>query len=278
MAVESPEDLYGLPLPEFIPERTALVKALRKDKRRDDAAAIAAMRKPSVAAWAVNQLIRTQGATIRKLFKAGDELAEAQSGAAGGTSAADAMRAATGRQREAIGELVEAARGLLSSDGHPLAPATLERVTETLRAASIDRASREQLEGGCLERELEFAGLGIGELSATAPERSPKRATKPKAAKERADSEHDKAEREREAEAARERKAALTAARKTDAEARRFATRAENELSAAQTAQQDAAVALEEADERLAQASERAETTAGELKDAERALSKLDKA
>ena len=60
MPVDSPEDLYGLPLSRFIPERDALVKALRSEKRRDDAAAAARMRKPSVAAWAVNQLVRTQ--------------------------------------------------------------------------------------------------------------------------------------------------------------------------------------------------------------------------
>ena len=57
MTVDSPEDLYGLPLPRFIPERAALVKALRSEKRRDEAAVIAAMRKPSVAAWAVNDAL-----------------------------------------------------------------------------------------------------------------------------------------------------------------------------------------------------------------------------
>src|ERR1017187_754379 len=166
MPGHSPDDLYGLPLPQFIPERTALVKALRNDKRRDEATAVAAMRKPSVAAWAVNQLVRTQSASLRALFKAGDDLAKAQSHAASGKPAADELRAATHSQRDAIGELLEAAQGLLSSDGHPLTASTLERVSETLRAASIDSASRVQVKHGCLHQELEFAGLGIGELSA----------------------------------------------------------------------------------------------------------------
>jgi hypothetical protein len=292
MPGHSPDDLYGLPLPQFIPERTALVKALRNDKRRDEATAVAAMRKPSVAAWAVNQLVRTQSASLRALFKAGDDLAKAQSHAASGKPAADELRAATHSQRDAIGELLEAAQGLLSSDGHPLTASTLERVSETLRAASIDSASREQVKHGCLHQELEFAGLGIGELSALTPESSPKRTTKskqttPGAAKaphnreterktERKREAERKAERTRAAEVARKRKAELATARKAEADARHGATRADKELAAAQTQQRDAAAALQEAEERLAAAVKRAEKTAAELKDTQRFRSELE--
>jgi hypothetical protein len=166
-AVETAEDLYGLALERFIPERTALAQALRADKRREEASQVAARRKPSVAAWAVNQLVRTQGRTIAKLFEAGDDLADAQAAAADGKRTGEQMRGAMGRQRDAIDQLVEAARGLLSLDGHPLSAQTLERVAETLRAASIDSGSREQAQSGCLVAELRFAGLSIGGLGAT---------------------------------------------------------------------------------------------------------------
>jgi hypothetical protein len=53
------DDLYGVPLDRFVPERAALVRALRSAGEREQAAAVAALRKPSVAAWAVNQLVRT---------------------------------------------------------------------------------------------------------------------------------------------------------------------------------------------------------------------------
>ena len=111
MPVDSPQDLYGLPLADFIPERQALVKALRGDKRRDEATEVAGMRKPSVAAWAVNQLVRTQGTAIRALFAAGDDLARAQAEAASGQKTADALRSATRRQRDALDDLLRAARG-----------------------------------------------------------------------------------------------------------------------------------------------------------------------
>jgi len=70
------DDLYGAPFDRFVPQRTELAKTLRKDGRRDEAAEVAALRKPSVAAWAVNQLIRTQARSVKDLFGAGDALAE----------------------------------------------------------------------------------------------------------------------------------------------------------------------------------------------------------
>ena len=48
--------LYGLPLAEFTKERDALARRLRADNRRDDAATVAELRKPVLAAWVVNQL------------------------------------------------------------------------------------------------------------------------------------------------------------------------------------------------------------------------------
>lgn len=43
------DDLYALPLDRFVPERGTLAKALRADRRRDEAKDVAALRKPSVA-------------------------------------------------------------------------------------------------------------------------------------------------------------------------------------------------------------------------------------
>ncbi len=74
VGVVAGDELYGLPLERFVPERAALVKALRAEGRREDAAQVAKLRKPSVAAWAVNQLVRTQGRAAAELFAAGDAL------------------------------------------------------------------------------------------------------------------------------------------------------------------------------------------------------------
>ncbi len=160
-----PDDLYGLPLDRFIPERGALAKALRADGRRDDAAEVAGLRKPSVAAWAVNQLVRSQPAGVQALLHAGDELRDAQARLLAGSGDGKALRAANEHEREAVDELVRAAQGLLSSDGHELSPAVVERVADTLHAAALDEGARERVRDGRLERELRHVGLGLGETA-----------------------------------------------------------------------------------------------------------------
>ena len=165
VSVDSVDDLYGLALDRFVPTRAALVKRLRGEKRRGRAREVAALRKPSVAAWAVNQIVRTQPEALGALFAAGNDLARAQERAAAGRGGGDAVRDATHRQREVVRELLEAAQGLLGSEGQGVSQATIERVGETLRAAASDEDARGQVAGGCLTRELRFVGLGIGGLT-----------------------------------------------------------------------------------------------------------------
>lgn len=250
-----PDDLYGLPLDRFIPERGALAKALRGEKRRDEAAAVAALRKPSVAAWAVNQVVRSQGSAVESLLTAGDELRDAQARLLDGTGDGRALRAANERERAAVDELVEAARGLLSSDGHELSSAVLERVADTLHAAALDEDAREQVRGGRLERELRHAGLGLEESadpSAAAPTAAPKPPASPAqpATTDKPRAERERAERKR---LERERAEARKAARR-EAAAKGRAERAGHALTAAEERRALAAKALEQADEALADA------------------------
>jgi hypothetical protein len=299
VSVDSPEDLYGLPLDRFVPARAALVKARRAEKRREEASEVAALRKPSVAAWVVNQLVRTQRKGLQSLFAAGDDLARAQEQAAAGKGGGDAMREATHRQRDAVRELLEAAEGLLGSDGHGVSQATMEHVGETLRAAANDPDARQQVAGGCLTRELRFIGVGIGVSAPSSVTREPSAKTIPKQdtapsrgtdnrptgrpdrrkAKDKTEAEARAAEAARNAEAervaARERAAAIKTARRTEAEARRAATRADTELAAAQARQHEAAASLQEAETSLSEAAERAKGAAAELAAAEQALSDL---
>lgn len=260
-----PDDLYGVPPDQFIPQRTALTKALRADRRRDEANAVAALRKPSVAAWAVNQLVRSQGAAVGELYDAGDALREAQEKLLAGSGDGRGLRAATERERAAVDELVQAARGLLDSDGRELSGSVIERVSDTLHAAALDPDAREQVRPGRLERELRHVGLGLGASVFAAPAPEPARATakerrKPAAAAKEAKAE--RAERERAARqeaqtrkrAMQERAAARKAARTEETAARRRVERSEAALRTAQGRRERAAGALAEADEALAAA------------------------
>ncbi len=276
------DELYGLPLERFVPERTALARELRSGGRREEAAEVAGLRKPSVAAWAVNQLVRTQRRALDDLLAAGDALRETQAELLAGRGDARALRGAGERERDAVDGLMQAARGLLSSDGHGLSPATLDLVAGTLRAAALDDDAREQVQAGRLERELTHVGFGDGQSgglsapagkgpgrrsraaagtqakgrAATAPQATPSAKTDDKAGK-RAEAET-RAEAKR---AEREHKAAVKAARA--AESPRLGGRAaaaDRALRAAEKRRDQAAAALEAAEDELAQARAEAET------------------
>lgn len=126
------DDLYGLPLDRFVAQRAALVRTLRAGGRRDEAASVAALRKPSIAARAVNQLVRTQRSAVEALFGAGDELRDAQAELLAGRGAGRELRAAGERERAAAKRLMDVARGLPTSEGEDLSPAVLDRVADTL--------------------------------------------------------------------------------------------------------------------------------------------------
>jgi hypothetical protein len=166
------DDLYGLPLAEFVAARNALAKELRAAGKRDDAAAVAALPKPSAAAWAANQVLRSQPRDARELFDAGEELTAATG---------DALRGAIARHRDVLGRLVAAAEGLLDSDGRGLSGQSLERVGQTLNAVSLDPDLRDEGRAGRLTKEHFFSGVGIGPKPAKkAKARTPKAKPKPK--------------------------------------------------------------------------------------------------
>ena len=111
------DDLYGLPLDQFIPERTALCARAAQGRRARTGERGRGAAKPSVAAWAVNQLVRTQRKAIHELLEAGDGLRSAQDDVLAGRGDASSLRAAVERERLRCDTLSDAARGLLSSEG-----------------------------------------------------------------------------------------------------------------------------------------------------------------
>jgi len=161
--LDEADELYGLPLEEFTAARDALAKRLRGEKRRDDADAVKALKRPSVAAGAINRAVREHGAD--ELLAAGDELRTAHEALLEGSGDAAAVRAATERERAAVRDFARLAVGDDAS------AASEEKVRETLHAASVDDDVRELLVAGRLEREAE-AGVDAMALMASAGEGS----------------------------------------------------------------------------------------------------------
>lgn len=160
MDVPESDDLYGLPLGEFVPARDALAKRLRADGRRDDAAAVTALRRPSAAAWAVNQLMRTQRRAAGELLDAGAALVEAQAGVLAGRRGAGDLRTAAERQRTAVDALHAQAGGLLDERGRAPSAQTLDRVADTLHAVSLDQELHAEAAAGRLVHAQRHIGLG----------------------------------------------------------------------------------------------------------------------
>ena len=167
MADDDVDALYGLPLEEFVPARDALAREARREKRRDDAAAIAALAKPTRPAWMMNQLAREEGALVAKLVECAEALAEAQNDALEGKGARD-LRAAGRAERQAVDRLVAAARDL-RPEGHKPSAAMLERVRTALQAVAGDDALRERIRAGRLVEEPAAGGawpsIGLPEES-----------------------------------------------------------------------------------------------------------------
>jgi hypothetical protein len=170
------DDLYGLPLGEFTAGRNELAKRLKKAGQTSEAESVGALAKPSISAWAVNQLARREADRVRELAEAGEELVAAQKAALAGKGA-ERFDGASRRQREAVRDLARTAAGLLEDAGNRPSAAVKERIASSLRAASMDPEGRRLLEHGRLQEDFESAGLDL--LAGFAPGPG-KRAAPPK--------------------------------------------------------------------------------------------------
>lgn len=126
--------LYKLPLPEFTAARNALASRLKKGGHADEAERVKAIVKPSVPAWAVNQLYWKHRNTFDRLLDTGERLRKAQASKLAGH--AGDVRGALDGLRETLSELTRTAADLLRESGSSTTPDAMRRVTSTLEALS----------------------------------------------------------------------------------------------------------------------------------------------
>jgi hypothetical protein len=141
---------------------------------------VKALRKPSAAAWLVNQLARTQTSDARRMLEKGDALRVAQERALARQASREELAGATQEHADAMRTLLTKAPGFLDRRGAPPSQITLERAAETLRAILLDDAVRAGFAAGRLTREHRAAGLGFAVSGrATVAPASPAERTKP---------------------------------------------------------------------------------------------------
>jgi len=160
---ERVDELYGLPLDEFTPRRDALAKELRQDGRREEANWVKALKRPSAAAWLVNQLARSQPRDAQRLLKADEALRKANARVLSGKGKATELARAGEEHSGAIRDLMSKAPGLLDTRGRSPSAATLEKVEETLRSLALDDEVRGRFELGRLTAEARATGFGAFE-------------------------------------------------------------------------------------------------------------------
>jgi hypothetical protein len=178
------DDLYSLPGAEFVAARDALARDLAKAGRKDEAAAVRALRRPTQAAEVLNAVARSERRLVDRLVKAGRALRTA-------LERGDRVKVEKARAdiTDATEALVAAARA------HGGGERVVNDVTATLRAAAADEGAAAELRAGRLERPLDPPGFDVLAGLAFAPQTAPAKPKGPSAAEARAAKERERRER-----------------------------------------------------------------------------------
>jgi hypothetical protein len=149
------DQLYGLAPAEFTAARDRLAAEARSAGDRELAAAVKKLKRPTVAAWLANLLVRERGEEVDRLVALGRQLREAQEQ----LDAGELRRLSQQRHQVAAG-LVAQARQLA---GQPTSESVARDLQETLEAAMSDPQAVEALSSGRLTVAISYSGLGFGD-------------------------------------------------------------------------------------------------------------------
>lgn len=128
---EAVDELYSAERDAFVATRTRLAKELGGDEGKE----LARLRKPTVAAWALNRLSRDSRRDVDLLLDAGHRMRQAGAD----RTAFDEARA---KETDALRRLTQASEAL------GIGPAAVAKVNAALRAAAVTEDGREHLARG----------------------------------------------------------------------------------------------------------------------------------
>ncbi len=157
--LEAADELYALPLDRFTPERDARAKAAKGDKEL--VAALKALRKPSLAAWVVNLLVRRDAAQVEQVLAIGAALRDAQEGMDGAE-----LRALTKQRRQLTSAVTAQARALAADESVKVTQSVADEVEATLTAGLVDADAAKALRSGLLVRSLRTTGVEAVDVAA----------------------------------------------------------------------------------------------------------------
>jgi hypothetical protein len=149
--------LYEAPPEGFVAARSAAIADAKKAGDKAAAKRLAALKKPTVAAWVVNLLALRRPELIDELVELSTALRSAQRGLDG-----PQLRELSDQRRQVVSALVTAARKLAVAEDRTMAGAKLPlgEVEATLTAAMAEPEIAEQVRTGRLIRAATYVGFG----------------------------------------------------------------------------------------------------------------------
>jgi hypothetical protein len=149
--------LFRLPLSEFTAARNALVAKLKKSAKPEEAEHVRVLQKPSVSAWAINQLYWSDPKSFERLISVGERFRQAQAAQLAGRQAniSETLEA----RHEVVSQLLQRVTGVLNDAKHPSSPDMMRRVTGTLEALAAFGTHPEAPRAGRLTSDLDPPGF-----------------------------------------------------------------------------------------------------------------------
>jgi DNA repair exonuclease SbcCD ATPase subunit len=153
------EELYGVLPGEFTGTRNQWAKQTKADGDAELARRVQELRRPSVAAWVVNMLMRHQGEQMTQVLELGSSLRQAQS-----DLDADALRELTRQRRQLTTAVTHQGRVLAAELGQKVTGAVADQVEGTLHAAMVDEQAAAAVRSGMLVAALTATGVGAADV------------------------------------------------------------------------------------------------------------------
>lgn len=268
---EAVDHLLSQPPETFVGARNALVRSLKAEGRKDDAATLTRWRRPTRTAWALNRLAQSDHDVVVALVDAASAVRDNQ--AMGGAALRDAMSSL----RQATRAAADAAVAAIA----PARPSDHADISAALLAVLSDSDALGLLVAGRL---LEVPESGLGAFASGPAPTSPGRShAKPAPERPESASAADAARRKARREALKAARDAANQAGTVNArseagviESSRAARLAEERLTRARVELADAEAASAEAKLAMDTATDAASTATQRLADAESALAELE--
>jgi len=149
------DELYAVPLPEFVERRNRLAGELREAGHQAEATRVKRLPKPSVPIWTINRLARQDAAGVNKFIDTVARLRRAHLRDPG------EVPEATASQRAALSSLLHHAEDIMEAVGLKPSPAMHRRLSDTLLGAAADPQLQADLHRGRLAEEQQAPGFEV---------------------------------------------------------------------------------------------------------------------